>query len=318
MNNYFLTMNRSPVWQDLVDFSLLFSANDNLEFRRVDQDVFSTQTEKMIFDFLSSDSKRLTRLLISRISQHCQYKSDYQPDPLPDGFELDDAISYAALAGLDKVVRRFMTGESSVDAKCHWTGPGLFHAIRPRKPPTGKALLDAGMDVNLRDKNGTTPLNFAAEHGTDTILRMLLDAGADVNAEDERPGSGKVNRTAMSSAISMGEASIVKLLLDAGAHAASCLLSTAICHAYYGEHTYCPASYRNIGRSYYERRGSRGQYCDIIKMLLDAGATPTDEASQKILQVVLKGSNMLMESLIDPIICLERILRTFYCLKVQN
>jgi hypothetical protein len=37
MNNYFLTMNRSPVWQDLVDFPLLFSTNDNLEFRRVDQ-----------------------------------------------------------------------------------------------------------------------------------------------------------------------------------------------------------------------------------------------------------------------------------------
>jgi hypothetical protein len=232
MNNY-LTMNRSPVWQDLVDFPLLFSANDNLEFRRVDQSVFSTQTEEMIFDFLSSDSKRLTRLLISRLSQNCQYKSDYEPDPLPDGFELDAAISYAALAGLNSVVRRFMTKESSVDAKGHWTRPGLFHAIRSRKLPTVKVFLDAGTDVNLRDKNGTTALNFAAEHGADTILRMLLDAG----------------------------------------------VAKVTCHN--GEHTYCPASYRNIGQSYYERHGSREQYCEIIQMLLDVGATLTDEAFQK-------------------------------------
>jgi hypothetical protein len=114
----------------------------------------------------------------------------------------------------------------------------------------------------------------------------------------------------MSSDISMDEASIVKLLLHAGAHSAPCLLSTAICHDYYGEDTYCPASYRNIGRSYYERHGSRGQYCDMIQMLLDAGANPTHEPFgpfQKMLQVVLRGSNVLMESLIDPTICLERI-----------
>jgi hypothetical protein len=106
----------------------------------------------MIFDFLSSDSKHLTHLLISRLSQHCQYKSDYEPDSLPDGFELDAAISYAALAGLDNVVRRFMMKESSVDAKGHWTRPGLFHAIRSREPPTVKVFLDAVTDVNLQIK----------------------------------------------------------------------------------------------------------------------------------------------------------------------
>jgi ankyrin repeat domain-containing protein 50 len=35
INNYFLTINRSLVWQDLVNFLLLFNINNNLEFRRV-------------------------------------------------------------------------------------------------------------------------------------------------------------------------------------------------------------------------------------------------------------------------------------------
>jgi hypothetical protein len=107
-----------------------------------------------------------------------------------------------------------------------------------------KLFLEAGTDVNLRNKNGTTPLNFAVDHGTDHMVRMLLDAGADMNAEDERCESGKVNRTAIRNIVSRGKTNIVKMLLDAGAHLVSCLLSAAICHAYYGEHTYCPASYR--------------------------------------------------------------------------
>jgi ankyrin repeat protein len=60
-----------------------------------------------------------------------------------------------------------------------------------------KLFLDARTEVNLQNKNGTTPLNFAVDHGTDHMVRMLLDAGADMNAEDERCESGKVNRIAL-------------------------------------------------------------------------------------------------------------------------
>jgi ankyrin repeat protein len=168
-----LSTKRFPVWQDLVDFPLLFDARVSLDLRRVDdRNNFSLQTEEMIFDFLSSDSKRLTHLCLGRLPQN---KPKYEPDPLPDGFELDAAISYAARAGLDNIIRRFMAEGSSFNAEGHWTGPGFFRAIQSRKSSTVNLFLDAGTDANLRDKNEMTPLSLAINHQYDAIVRVLID-----------------------------------------------------------------------------------------------------------------------------------------------
>ena len=47
-----------------------------------------------------------------------------------------------------------------------------------------KILLDAGLDVNIRDKYGKTALMWAAYVGNLEITRLLLDAGGDMHAED--------------------------------------------------------------------------------------------------------------------------------------
>ena len=44
--------------------------------------------------------------------------------------------------------------------------------------------MEAGADVNARDKDELTPLMFAAGSNTPEVLRVLLEAGADVNAKD--------------------------------------------------------------------------------------------------------------------------------------
>ena len=42
-------------------------------------------------------------------------------------------------------------------------------------------LIDAGANVNLADKNGVTPLMFAASKGLTEDVKALIHAGADVN-----------------------------------------------------------------------------------------------------------------------------------------
>jgi ankyrin repeat protein len=43
-------------------------------------------------------------------------------------------------------------------------------------------LLDAGADVNVRDRHGESPLQWAVVAGHVDIVHVLVDAGADINA----------------------------------------------------------------------------------------------------------------------------------------
>ena len=48
-----------------------------------------------------------------------------------------------------------------------------------------KQHLAAGTDVNAKDRDGWTPLLYAALHGFMEIAELLIGKGADVNAKDD-------------------------------------------------------------------------------------------------------------------------------------
>jgi|TARA_B100002003_G_scaffold33438_1_gene28604 ankyrin repeat protein len=48
-----------------------------------------------------------------------------------------------------------------------------------------KQHLAAGVDVNAKNKNGTTPLHRAAYYGRKETAELLIAKGADVNAKDK-------------------------------------------------------------------------------------------------------------------------------------
>ncbi|XP_067684304.1 ankyrin repeat, SAM and basic leucine zipper domain-containing protein 1-like [Haliotis asinina] len=72
-------------------------------------------------------------------------------------------------------------------------------------------LVEAGADVNVRDRYHVSPLMCAAREGHVTIMEYLIGQGAEMNRQDSR------GLTALSWAASKGHMKAVKLLLDKGA-----------------------------------------------------------------------------------------------------
>ena len=56
-----------------------------------------------------------------------------------------------------------------------------------------QAHLDAGVDINARDKNGSTPLHWAARYGQKQVVELLISRNAEVNAKDNS-GSTPLDR----------------------------------------------------------------------------------------------------------------------------
>lgn len=75
-------------------------------------------------------------------------------------------------------------------------------------------LLAGGIEVGLADRNGWTPLHFAAAANRATTARLLLDAGAAVDAKDH-DGNTPLFRAVFAYA---GDGTTITTLRDAGAN----------------------------------------------------------------------------------------------------
>lgn len=68
------------------------------------------------------------------------------------------------------------------------------------------ALIRLGADVDVRNRDGETPLSRAARAGNVPLVRVLLAAGADVHA------AGPAGATALAEAVRAGQEEIVAML----------------------------------------------------------------------------------------------------------
>jgi ankyrin repeat protein len=91
--------------------------------------------------------------------------------------------------------------------------PPLIDALMRNDMAKAKGLIEQGADVNSRDKNGWTPLMYAASYAKPAteILQFLLAKGADVNARN------KQGQTALMIAAAGRKGEAVKALLAKGA-----------------------------------------------------------------------------------------------------
>ena len=93
------------------------------------------------------------------------------------------ALIAAAHLGHDGVVKQLIAAGAPLDHvnNLHWTA--LIESIvlgrgGPRHVETLRALVKAGANLQLTDRNRNTPLALARAHGYTEMVKILLEAGA--------------------------------------------------------------------------------------------------------------------------------------------
>ena len=86
------------------------------------------------------------------------------------------------------------------------TKVNLKFALAQKHNEIARLLIDAGADINIRNKFGVTALMIAVAEGSEEITRKLLDKKADLTVKTDK------GMTALDIAIAKGYARIAELI----------------------------------------------------------------------------------------------------------
>jgi ankyrin repeat protein len=154
----------------------------------------------------------------------------------------------------------------------------LVDAVERKDQAAIGALLKERADVNARQPDGATALQWAAHWDDSGTVDRLLRAGADVNAANDH------GVTALALACENGNAATVDKLLKAGANANAAVSTgeTALMTAARGGNVGAVQMLLAHGAKANAREGSHGQtalmwavahaHSDVVKVLVEAGA----------------------------------------------
>lgn len=84
-------------------------------------------------------------------------------------------------------------------------------------PAVVKLLVEKGADIEAKDRDGQTPLSWAAVAGHRTVVELLVEKGADIKVKNN------FGQTPFSRAAENGQEAIVELLIKKGAGIEDCL-----------------------------------------------------------------------------------------------
>ena len=105
-----------------------------------------------------------------------------------------------------EVIRTLIKGGANTEARTNDSkATPLHYAIDKKDIEVAKALIEGGIDVNVRDHVGKTPLHYANHAAS---VNLLLEAKADIEAKDNS-GNTPVFHSVFSE--------VVRALVDAGA-----------------------------------------------------------------------------------------------------
>ena len=175
-------------------------------------------------------------------------------------------------------VKLFTIAGTSTEVRNEEGETALFLTARGDRAKAARALLEAGANVNARDRVGVTPLMRAVMKGSAETVKTFLDFKPDLGAQTtdpEAPGS-----TALMFAVYKNNPEVVKLLLDAGAdiNQSDNVFGAALAWA-----------------AYYNRE-------DIAALLLERGADPNvvnRDGDTAVMFAAARGSLRLVQTMLD-------------------
>ncbi|WP_339613613.1 ankyrin repeat domain-containing protein [uncultured Rubinisphaera sp.] len=128
-----------------------------------------------------------------------------------------DVFSAVAIRDLDSLAQLLQKNPEACNSYSMKGYPALHMAIKMNYPKAVKLLLDAGCDIEIKNKSeyfgwkGGTPLLCVASWGHNEIAETLIEAGANVNAKSEK------QVTPLHEAVRLDNLKIARLLLENGA-----------------------------------------------------------------------------------------------------
>jgi ankyrin repeat protein len=97
----------------------------------------------------------------------------------------EEAFLHQVKTGNSKAVEMYIRGGINVNAKDRDGSTPLMIASERGDSEMARVLLENGADPNARDIDGYTALMFVSYSGNLEIARLLVKSGADVNARDK-------------------------------------------------------------------------------------------------------------------------------------
>ncbi len=143
-------------------------------------------------------------------------KPEGQPEPTTAKAP-DISIWDAAADGNTEAVKQHLAAGVDVNAKDKYGTTPLHRAAEKGHKEVVALLIAKGADVNAMTNTGWTSLHFAALKGRKEIAELLLASGADVNAKDKTRGGTPLHYAAISPNYGRGHKEIAELLITKGA-----------------------------------------------------------------------------------------------------
>jgi len=124
----------------------------------------------------------------------------------------DSALAYASYRGNIEIIKLLITHGADIYSLTN-TGQNVLHIAAQGDQPESIIYFKEkfGMDINIKDHSGSTPLHWACHTGSELSLNFLISYGADVNSRDA-VGITPLHLSAISEKIR-----IIKKLLQNGA-----------------------------------------------------------------------------------------------------
>ena len=135
--------------------------------------MFEIEDFKRFIDL--GNSSEVDKLLIYGVNINCTDMFGYTP------------LYWAAIKGRVEILTLLINRGASIDQKClNYSFTALHCSINENQNTVINALINGGANIMAKDKDGNTPLHFAAMMGNDAVVHKLLGLGANINAADSQ------------------------------------------------------------------------------------------------------------------------------------